>query len=168
MSAPDLSRLAPALRSIVQQLFDEGLATAVVDDLRTPDDQARDMAEHVAVAGVAWVVRTYRDSVVKDAIVDELVKLTTPVNAAAAETAILGALAQVVEEHGAAILRELTWHSPDENGLSEAVDLEPVGETACSARARELVHAHVAAGGEPHSEVLVDEDGAAVCHIQAA
>jgi hypothetical protein len=159
LSPAQLVQFAPLLRGIVAQLDQEGLVTGLACGTRSPDDQARIMAG-LEGETPGWIKGTYRDSHTLELVLAAIDGLTAPKDAAAIETAILGAFA-------AGNPREVSAHLPNASGMGEAVDLEPVGEGPLAVRARELVAEAIAAGAHPHSEVLTNEHGHAVCHVQA-
>lgn len=158
---PRLDQLGPTLRAIVYHLVTEGLCEGIASARRDVDAQAHAMAVNES-ARPGWVSGTYRDSPAKAAILAALAAMPPgQCDVAGLATAILGALAAPGLD-----LRALSWHLPDADGLSDAVDLLPAGDGPLAVRARELVAQAVARGADARSCVLTDEAGHACCHVQ--
>lgn len=162
LSPSQLAQLAPPLRGMVQQLDAEGLVEGVESIGRTPDAQAAAMAANEAQAP-GFIAATYAETPEKAACLAAVEALTAPRDVAAIEAALLGAFAQPGFD-----IRALSWHILNAEGLAEAIDLRPVGETPLSARARVLIAAAVAGGADKRSKVLTREGRLPRCHIQLA
>lgn len=136
MKARDLGLIEPALSAAIalEERFPDIVFTS---GRRSREDQARAMAQNVALAGRGWITRTYRPSPMREAIVQELRRLPHVKEASNIQARIMRVLGPATDEMAAGISKHL-------GGL--AFDVKPmIGQNGKpTARGLEVIAALVA------------------------
>jgi len=156
MKARDLGLIEPALSAAIalEQQFPEIVFTS---GRRSREDQARAMAQNIAIAGSGWLRRTYKDTPIRRAISARLNVKPKMAEASQIQAAIL----EELNHYSDIALMGLSKHI---GGL--AFDLRPmVDSKGRPTRAGEAVIAAIA--GLPGLQTFLDHEGGLVrWHLQ--
>lgn len=120
MKAAELDLAEPALSAALhlESLFPDIVFTS---GRRSREDQARAMAQNIAIAGLPWLAKTYKKSPVRDGIAAAIGRLPVPRSASAIQGAISAYFLGKPDSFVAAISRHLS-------GL--AFDIKPMIDAA--------------------------------------